>query len=60
MLYFEEKAGTFNASEHHPNYEAKVWQHLWGHFAEEGTGVPHKIVGIMQKKIIMWMYGRNI
>ena len=44
-----EKGGGLQAEEHHPNREARGWQHhVVGCFAAGGTGALHKIDGIMR------------
>ena len=45
----EDKEGTLQAEEHHPNREARGGRiMLWGCFAAGGTGALHKIDGIMR------------
>ena len=45
----EEKGGGLQAEEHHPNREARGWQHhVVGCFVAGGTGALHKIDGIMK------------
>ena len=45
----EEKGGGLQAKEHHPNREARGWQHhVVGCLAAEGTGALHKIDAIMR------------
>ena len=47
---FGGKRGGLQAEEHHPNCEARRWQHhVVGCFAAGATGALHKIDGIMRK-----------
>ena len=50
-VMFGGKRGGLQAKEHHPNREARGWQHhVAGCFAAGGTGALHKIDGIMRKE----------
>ena len=49
IVMFGEKVGDLKAEEHHPNHEARGWQHhVVGCFSAGGTGPGHKIDGFMR------------